>query len=289
MTPGLRSLPPLTRGARRIVLVTAPLVTVAAVGLGVYASSPAPSRSHDATAQLSAAARHASAELYERGRALGVSRSVDRTTMRSPALMGPARPHARRRLWTTAPLDIRTGPARDAKVLGVVPAAKRVGVTGWHFQGFAEIVEGGHARWVTATYLSKKKPVVQTSAPQPAGTAATPQGGLVDAPCPATASVENGLQPGAIHVYRVLCHAFPQITTFGGYAPRGEHANGKAIDAMTTDVALGNQIAAFLQAHAAELNLYDIIWQQHIWTPARASEGWRLMPDRGSTTANHYD
>ena len=49
------------------------------------------------------------------------------------------------------------------------------------------------------------------------------------------------------------------------------------------------QIAAFLQAHASELDLYDIIWQQHIWTPERSSEGWRSMSDRGSETANHYD
>jgi hypothetical protein len=32
-----------------------------------------------------------------------------------------------------------------------------------------------------------------------------------------------------------------------------------------------------------------VIWSQHIWTVQRSSEGWRAMPDRGSTTANHYD
>ncbi|OIJ25485.1 hypothetical protein UG56_017605 [Nocardioides luteus] len=58
---------------------------------------------------------------------------------------------------------------------------------------------------------------------------------------------------------------------------------------MTGDKALGDAIAAYLQQHAAELNLYDIIWYQRIWTPVRASEGWRYMEDRGSTTANHYD
>ena len=25
------------------------------------------------------------------------------------------------------------------------------------------------------------------------------------------------------------------------------------------------------------------------WVSEQVSEGWRLMPDRGSTTANHYD
>ena len=48
-------------------------------------------------------------------------------------------------------------------------------------------------------------------------------------------------------------------------------------------------MADWARAHAGELNLYDIIWAQHIWTPVRSSEGWRSMPDRGSPTANHYD
>ena len=48
-------------------------------------------------------------------------------------------------------------------------------------------------------------------------------------------------------------------------------------------------IAEFLQGHASELHLYDVIWRQHIWTPERASEGWRAMEDHGSSTANHYD
>jgi hypothetical protein len=108
------------------------------------------------------------------------------------------------------------------------------------------------------------------------------------APCP-DGSVENNLTPGAVYVYRSVCHAFPQITSYGGWAPRGEHASGKALDIMTTDKALGDQIAAFLQAHAAELNLYDVIWWDRIWTPVRAAEGWRAYGDHGSPTANHMD
>jgi len=86
-----------------------------------------------------------------------------------------------------------------------------------------------------------------------------------------------------------VCNNFPQITQYGGYDAHGEHSSGRAIDIMTSDSGTGDQIAAFLQAHASELNLYDIIWQQHIWTPVRSSEGWRSMSDRGSETANHYD
>jgi hypothetical protein len=54
-------------------------------------------------------------------------------------------------------------------------------------------------------------------------------------------------------------------------------------------VELGNAIAAFLQAHASELDIFDVIWRQHIWTTQRAGDGWRSMPSRGSATANHYD
>ncbi|BBH16066.1 hypothetical protein Back2_03530 [Nocardioides baekrokdamisoli] len=111
--------------------------------------------------------------------------------------------------------------------------------------------------------------------------------GLSMVPCPSD-GVEAGLQPAAVRVHRAVCNAFPQIARYGGLGA-GEHANGKAIDIMTTDVALGYEIADFLKAHAAELGLFDVIYRQHIWTPVRAGEGWRLMPDRGSITANHFD
>jgi len=58
---------------------------------------------------------------------------------------------------------------------------------------------------------------------------------------------------------------------------------------MTSDVALGTRIAEYLRSNAAALDLYDVIWRQHIFTQERGGEGWRWMPDRGSATANHYD
>jgi hypothetical protein len=170
-----------------------------------------------------------------------------------------------------------------------MPAAKKVLVTGRAQDGRVELVVDGQSRWVTAGYLSDQKPAPETASPS-----ATPDGstsvaaGLSMAPCP-DSSVENGLTAGAIYVYRSVCHAFPQITTYLGWDAHGEHSSGKALDIMTSDVALGNSIAAFLQDHASELHIYDILWRQHIWTPVRASEGWRLFADRGSATANHYD
>jgi hypothetical protein len=101
--------------------------------------------------------------------------------------------------------------------------------------------------------------------------------------------VEHGLTSAAVRVYRSVCHAFPQITQYGGWDNHGEHSSGKALDIMTSDVAVGNSIASFLQSHASELDIFDVIWRQHIWTTQRAGDGWRSMPSRGSATANHYD
>ena len=91
-------------------------------------------------------------------------------------------------------------------------------------------------------------------------------------PCP-DGGVESGLTDDAVYVYRSVCHAFPQITSYGGWSAHGEHSCGRAIDIMTSDVELGTAIAEFLRAHASELHLYDMIWRQHIWTPVRAGRG----------------
>ena len=191
------------------------------------------------------------------------------------------------RLWTTAPLNLWTTPGTDAKQVGVLDTGKRVLITGRKSDGRDELVVDGEARWVSAGYLTADKPEPAKSAPA-ATTARTATAGLSTAPCP-DGSVESGLTSEAVLVYRAVCHAYPQITTYGGWDAHGEHASGKAIDIMTSDKALGDQIAAFLQSHASELDLYDVIWWDQIWTPERASEGWRDYGDHGSATANHMD
>jgi hypothetical protein len=180
------------------------------------------------------------------------------------------------KLWTTAPLNLWTESGDDAEMVGEIEASRQVLVTGRQAGERVEIVVEGKSRWVTDGYLSEDKPVTL-------GVGA----GLSMAPCPH--SGESGLTSAAVFVFRSVCHAFPQITTYGGWSNHGEHASGRAIDIMTSDVALGTAIAEFLRSHASELHLYDILWRQHIWTPVRAGEGWRSMSSRGSTTANHYD
>ena len=133
-------------------------------------------------------------------------------------------------------------------------------VTGRQAGERVEIVVAGKSRWVTDGYLSKEKPVAL-------GVGA----GLSMAPCP-DPGVESGLTSSAVYVYRSVCHAFPQITSYGGWDNHGEHSSGRALDIMTSDVSLGTAIAEFLRAHASELHLYDILW------PSRS--GRRSAPPR---------
>ncbi|MEX0428443.1 mucin-2 protein [Nocardioides sp. DS6] len=269
--------------------------TGAAVLVGVGLQSPSSSLvADDASASPSTAPSTApgSATVADREHAQ-LSRSMNRQELareaaqakaararkaqaREDALARAAAEHTVPR-WTTTDLNLWTEPGKDAKQLDVLAEGKKVAFAGRTVSGRDEIVLGGAIRWVTTGYLSKDKPVVTGAA-----------AGLSDAPCP-DSSVENGLTAEAVHVYRSVCHAFPMITSYGGWDAHGEHSSGKAIDIMTTDKAVGDEIADYLQAHAAELDLYDVIWWDRIWTPVRASEGWRAYGDHGSATANHMD
>ena len=100
----------------------------------------------------------------------------------------------------------------------------------------------------------------------------------------------NGVwTPNQLKVYRAVCAAFPELTTYGGQDGHGEHVNGQAIDFMVPNSDVGQRLADYLYAHHAEFDLFDIIWSQTIWTIERSGEGFRSMEDRGSPTANHMD
>jgi hypothetical protein len=263
-------------------LVAGPLAVIATlstVGLGVLAATPAKDLVFASKAPAAAGDFHGVVHRDE-----PISRSVSRSDLARKAeekAEKKAVQQADTKQWTTAPLNIWSESDEGATKIGVLDTAKHVLITGRHRDGRDEIVLDGKARWVTSGYLAEKKPVA-------AAASAASAGGLTMAPCP-DGSVESGLTSGAVYVYRSVCHAFPQITSYGGWDAHGEHSSGKAIDIMTSDQALGDQIAAYLQSHAAELNLYDVIWWDRIWTPERASEGWRDYGDHGSATANHMD
>lgn len=277
MTRGRHSLAPQKSRNRRLTYVAAPLVTSAVVGIGVAASGNGPAQvdlSRYAGSNLSAAAA-APAPPAVSDRVAGISRDADREAV--TALIDPK---ATGRLWTTADLDLRATPDDGARVLGEVKAMSRLRVTGERAGGFVQVLVREHGArtvaWVTASYLAAKKPT--DPADLPIGTAPCPDG-----------SVEHGLTAGAVRVYRAVCHAFPQVTSYGGWDNHGEHSSGKALDIMTGDRQLGDSIAAYLQAHAGQLDIFDILWWHRIWTTQRAGDGWRTFADRGSATANHMD
>ncbi|MET0998413.1 MAG: SH3 domain-containing protein [Marmoricola sp.] len=255
--------------------MSAPLVTVLAVGLGVATSGfGSPSSPTAATSSLGAASDASRAALSDASdpaaRTLGTSRSSARVP-----LVNNRVPVAKGKLWSTAPLDLRLEPREKARTAGLVKPGTRVAITGRRQGGYAEVIVNKTARWVTDDYLSKDK-VPEAMA-------------VSNAPCPDGSGIEGGLQPAAVRTYRAVCNAFPELSAYGGQDGHGEHVNGQAIDFMVPSSSVGQRVADYLFAHRAEFDLFDIIWSQHIWTIERSGEGFRSMSDRGSATANHYD
>jgi hypothetical protein len=157
-----------------------------------------------------------------------------------------------------------------------------VSISGTVSGAWAEVVVDGKSRWVHAAYLAITRPAESAATP-------TKTTKISAAPCPTGSAVEAGLTPDAIRVHRAVCAQFPAITRYIGIEGAYPHSAGLALDIMTTDSTLGHQIAEWVRANAARLGVSEVIYAQHIWTVQRSSEGWRLMPDRGSITANHYD
>ena len=116
-----------------------------------------------------------------------------------------------------------------------------------------------------------------------------------DGPCPPTGSAaERGLQPSALKGLRCVKAAFPWIRSMGGRGPRpnvSDHPAGRAVDFMIPawntreGRARGWQVADWLQAHAAELNVKYLIYDDHVWRAYRSSQGWtRYTHPNGATT-----
>jgi hypothetical protein len=262
---------------RRLVRLTAPalaatLVTGTVVGVSVAASDLNPA---EVAASDISVHRPSQADVNEDflDRQQSVSRSARRVTLEE-------RPEPIGFRYATVTLNLRTEPSEDAKVVDVLDASTKVAITGKTRKGFAEVARGGIAYWVSAEYLAKKKPKPEKTESTDAAAGPTPGN--------CTATPPSGVVSQAMVVFEAVCSNFPSITTYGGWRGDGEHSDGHAIDVMVSG-AEGWQVAEFLRAHAAEFNLYDVIYSQKIFTQERAAEGWRPMEDRGSTTANHYD
>ncbi|MEE8869622.1 MAG: hypothetical protein SOH99_01485, partial [Acidipropionibacterium acidipropionici] len=155
--------------------------------------------------------------------------------------------------------------------------------------GWTPVTYNGRAGWVSTQYLTTTKPATSTGSGTSSGSsswASLTAGG---------SSGLSGLRPNAVGIVNRVLTAFPQIKTIYGVRSDSidDHPSGHAVDLMlprgTADSALGQQIANYFRAHASELHVQYIMWNKHIWNISRDSEGWRVVADRGSATANHMD
>jgi hypothetical protein len=197
---------------------------------------------------------------------------------RAAAGLNAAPPKISGTKYTTTDVNLWSLPLTGI-LLDVLPKGTKVSVTGKIDGIWTEVVSDGKSRWVKTQYLSATKPV------------ATVAGAISQAACKSGSAVENGLTQDAIRVHRAICAKFPDITSYGGLRSGdsgSEHATGHALDIMVSG-SEGQEVADWLHANYKKLGVSQLIWQQHIWTVQRSSEGWRAMADRGSTTANHYD
>lgn len=195
------------------------------------------------------------------------------TRMAVPASLAAPEITVTGKRWTTTALKVRTSPDEDADVVAILDSGDRVKITDAKLDGWRQVSFKGEGRWVKAAYLSKDKP-------EPAVSAAT---------CPDGSGLESGLADTTVRVHRAVCHAFPSVSSYGGIrGSGGNHGTGHALDIMVSGGS-GDDVAAYVRAHAGELGVTEVIWHQRIWTTQRSREGWRSMSDRGSATANHMD
>jgi hypothetical protein len=86
----------------------------------------------------------------------------------------------------------------------------------------------------------------------------------------------GGPAPGAVALATWALARWPTLRLGGIYDPRqvrggtgwSLHAEGRADDLMVPVVggAVGDQVADFLAAHAAQLGIQELIWNKRIWT-----------------------
>jgi uncharacterized protein YraI len=192
--------------------------------------------------------------------------------------------------WVATDVTIRSGPSAGHDRIGRLEAGTRADITGVTQSGWTQVVTDGRAGWVRSTYLSTSKPKPQPAPkPRPRPKHASP--GVSQAPCSISPSIEKHLTSNARSVYRAVCAAFGRsVSSFGGYraGSSGDHGSGRAVDIMVSGDP-GWDIARYVQAHSRELHVSYVIYQQHIWLSGHPTSQWRLMEDRGSRTANHYD
>ncbi|WIY81876.1 SH3 domain-containing protein [Propionimicrobium sp. PCR01-08-3] len=195
--------------------------------------------------------------------------------------------------YTTTDVNLRTGPSLDYRVARVLDPGTEIQLTGVTQNGYSQVDDGGTLLWISTTYVSDT-PVTTGGGSGPSQGPSVPPGS--DTGTSLNTGGSSGLDgltdSGKGIVYAVRAN-FPQIGTMYGVRPDSipDHPSGRAVDIMlpggVSDVDLGNQIAAYMQANADSLNIEYIIYRQQIWINGQS--GWTAMADRGSATANHMD
>jgi hypothetical protein len=115
-------------------------------------------------------------------------------------------------------------------------------------------------------------------------------------PVPATSEAEgeDGLTPRARAVRDALVAGFGDLP-IGGFRPGGvdsghiagsAHYDGRALDVSVDDREQGWAIAHWTVAHAAELDVATVIFDDHVWTARRSDEGWRRYVHPSGDTEN---
>lgn len=206
------------------------------------------------------------------------TRTVTKTTAK-PAVQ--VVPDVVGRLWVTTQVNVRSGPSAEDDRIGSLEVGTQARITGTQEAGWTQVVVDGRAGWVRSVYLSKTKPAPKAERVR----------GVSSAPCSISPGIESRLRSNARALYRAVCAAHGgSVSSFGGYRPGddGDHGSGRALDIMVSGDP-GWTIARFVQAHARELDVEYVIYQQKIWLAGDPTSRWKGMSDRGGRTANHYD
>lgn len=110
------------------------------------------------------------------------------------------------------------------------------------------------------------------------------------ADCSNVAQIAQDVNMNLINLRNELCKQFPDVLAYGthrGYCTYTcDHHDGYAVDIMISGDR-GWMIAEWVRTHMPQYSVDNLIYEQHIWS-VRYPE-WRLMEDRGSLTANHFD
>ncbi len=204
--------------------------------------------------------------------------------------------------YATSVVNVRALPSSSARKLDTLQVGESISVTDNFMNGFRQVSLNGTSAWVSRDYLARAKPVVATaddadassgssSSSSSSSTSSTStKAASTSGSCTVSTSIVNHLTSSTRSVYQAVCANFPYVTSYGGYraGDSGEHGQGRALDVMISGSS-GWAIANWARANASAYGITEVIYSQQIWTTQRASEGWRSMSDRGSTTANHYD